>query len=161
MNAILSHNFIPLEMMDTVLTPIVKENRSDLTYINNYRTVALTNIISKVSELVILEKCKCNLNSSDIQFGFKCGHFTDLSVFLLKEIVSYFNSNKSPVYMAFLDAEIAFDSVCHWSLFDKLLQRNISSVFIRILMYWYSNQEFYIKWSNQLSSPFTVSNGVR
>ena len=28
-------------------------------------------------------------------------------------------------------------------------------------MYWYSNKEFYIKWSNQLSSPFTVWKGVR
>ena len=63
--------------------------------------------------------------------------------------------------MAFLDAEKAFDTVCHWSLVDKLLQWNISSPFIGILMYWYSNQEFYIKWYNQLSSPFTVSNGVR
>ena len=46
-NAILSHNYIPLEMMDTVLTPIVKDNRGDLTDRNNYRPIALTNIISK------------------------------------------------------------------------------------------------------------------
>ena len=33
--------------------------------------------------------------------------------------------------------------------------------FIRILYYWYSKQNMKVKWGNCLSSPFSVSKGVR
>ena len=33
--------------------------------------------------------------------------------------------------------------------------------FVKILYYWYSKQNMKVKWGNCLSSPFSVSNGVR
>ena len=34
-------------------------------------------------------------------------------------------------------------------------------IFVRLLQYWYSNQRLCVKWGSQLSSSFSVTNGVR
>ena len=65
------------------------------------------------------------------------------------------------MYCAFLDASKACDRVNHYMLFKKLIERNIPTCFVRILYYWYSKQNMKVKWGNCLSSPFSVSNGVR
>ena len=39
---------------------------------------------------------------------------------LLNDITSYFKSQSSPVFVAALDADVFFNSICHVSLFIKL-----------------------------------------
>ena len=55
----------------------------------------------------------------------------------------------------------AFDRVEHWSLFKKLIDRNVPLVVVRILVHWYRQQTLCVKWGRNTSSFFTVSNGVR
>ena len=50
------------------------------------------------------------------------------------------------------------------SCLKKLLKRSISVDTIRMLMFWYiqcSKQEICIKWGNETSGCFPISNGVR
>ena len=42
-----------------------------------------------------------------------------------------------------------------------MLKRGISVVIVRILLFWYSKQKICIKWGNETSSCFKISNGVR
>ena len=65
------------------------------------------------------------------------------------------------MYACFIDASKAFDRVNHWFLFDKLLNRGVPIMLVRILMTWYTTQTFVVKWDNVISSTFHVSNGVR
>ena len=76
-------------------------------------------------------------------------------------LIDYYVTNGSPVYICFLDASKAFDKINHWSLFRKLLCKNMSTIIVRLLYVWYANQNFLIKWNGCLSSPFHVTNGVR
>ena len=69
--------------------------------------------------------------------------------------------NGSQVFGCFLDASKAFDSIDHAVLFDKLLQQNLSSVIIRALLKWYTDQRVNVSWNNCYSDKFSVSNGVR
>ena len=101
------------------------------------------------------------LGSSDHQFGFKQNQSTDMCVFALKEIIDYYNTKSSPVYLCFMDASKAFDKVNHWFLFEKLLLRGLPVPIVRLLVYWYSSQNFFVSWSGVLSSAFKVTNGVR
>ena len=54
-----------------------------------------------------------------------------------------------------------FDRVNFYKLFDKFLQRGVPAIFVRLLMFWYTHQEFTVRWGNTLSDNFLVSNGVR
>lgn len=84
-----------------------------------------------------------------------------MCVFTLKQIIEFYMHKGSPVYVCFLDASKAFDRVNHWCLFSKLAKRGIDTAILRLLVYWYTNQTFCVRWGNTLSSFFTVTNGVR
>ena len=60
-----------------------------------------------------------------------------------------------------MDASKAFDKVNHYHRFSKLIKRGLPAIVIRLLMFWYSTQEFLVRWCNSVSPSFTVSNGVR
>ena len=102
-----------------------------------------------------------NLSSGDNQFSFKAAHSTDTCIFVLKQVVEFYNRNSSPVFSCFIDASKAFDRVNHWTLFRKLIERNIPLIIVKMLASWYGIQKFSIKWGNSLSKWFSVTNGVR
>ena len=53
-NSMIVHNFIPSSMLDTVIVPLIKDKNGDVQDVDNYRPLALTCIISKLLEFVIL-----------------------------------------------------------------------------------------------------------
>ena len=160
-NAMCKHVFIPSSLMDTVVIPIIKDKRESISDKNNYRPIAITNVISKVLEAIILRQIENKLSTSDNQFGYKRSHGSEMCVFALKQVIEYYKHNNSPVYVCYLDASKAFDRINHWTLYSKLIDRNISVTFVRLLMYWYGNQQFCIRWGSTYSNYFFVSNGVR
>ena len=101
------------------------------------------------------------MSTSDHQFGFKRGTGTDMCIFLLKQIIFSYLQQGSPIFSIFLDASKAFERVFHELLFRKLLLRDVSPCFIRLLQYWYRQQQMRVRWGSQLSQSFGVSNGVR
>ncbi len=155
------HNFLPPGIMDTVIVPVVKDTKGDVSSKDNYRPIAITSVLSKIIEILILNRYETLLCTSDNQFGFKNNGSTDMCVFTLKQIVDYYRNNGSPVYLCFLDASKAFDRVHHNLLFDKLRKRNVPHIIVRLLVFWYTSQTFVVRWCNAISESFTVSNGVR
>ena len=128
---------------------------------NNYRPIALVTAASKILEIVILNHIELYIDTSHNQFGFKRKHSTDTCVYALKNIIQYYKQHNSPVFTCFLDASRAFDRVNFWSLFKKLVDRGVPILIVRLLSYWYNNQEFCVKWGNSTSMCFITTNGVR
>lgn len=160
-NALIVHNYVPHDFMVTVLLPIVKDNKGDLSSCDNYRPIALTTIISKVFERVILNRYSDIVLTTGNQFGFKPKHSTEECVFVFKQVLDFYNSNSSPIYATFLDLSKAFDRVNHNILFSKLLEKGIHPLIVRILNTWYVTQTFVVKWGSAISSCFHVTNGTR
>ena len=65
------------------------------------------------------------------------------------------------MYVAFLDASKAFDKISHWTLFRKLIDRNVPMYLIKVLCYWYQHQLMSVRWGYSISNVFNVTNGVR
>ena len=92
--------------------------------------------------------------------GFKTKHSTDMCVFLLKQPITYYITRGSPIFCVFLNASKAFDRVNHYLLFQKLIVGNVPMCFVRLLLYWYTQQCMQIRWGRCYSSLFSVTNGV-
>jgi len=73
-----------------------------------------------IIELILLDRLHEILVTVCNHFGFKNKHgSTDMCVFSLKQVIEYYNSRSSPVYVSYLDACKAFDRINHWCLFKK------------------------------------------
>ena len=53
-----------------------------------------------------------------------------------------------------------FDNISHWTLFRKLIDRGVPLYLVKILYYWYQNQEMTVRWGACVSDRFKVTNGV-
>ena len=87
-NACLKHGFLPDSMIHTILVPIIKDKTGDVTSKNNYRPIALASVISKIFEVVLLNRCEHLLYTTDNQFGFKSHHSTDLCTRVVPEVIA-------------------------------------------------------------------------
>ena len=69
--SIVSHSYLPGNVTHSLLVPLVKNKGGALDDISNYRAIALSTSVSKVFELVLLERLAPYLCTNDAQFGFK------------------------------------------------------------------------------------------
>ena len=76
-------------------------------------------------------------------------------------MVNYYLKLNTPVYICFLDIKSAYDRVSHWKLLSKLMERKVPMYLIKLIQFWLTEQKFYVRWSNKLSSAFTMTNGIR
>ena len=64
-----------------LVIPIVKDKCKNISDIGNYRPIALSSVLSKVFELILLSKLNSYFCTTDYQFGFKSNHSTDLCIY--------------------------------------------------------------------------------
>ena len=144
-----------------LLVPLLKSKVKDPANSSNYRPIAIATVLSKVIEKVVLHRLEAYLHTLDCQFSYKKGLGTEMCVWTLRNAIQYYTSRGSPVYLCFLDASKAFDRVNYWKLFNKLIIRGTPGYLVKLLMFWYTTQEFCIKWGNSFSLPFKTANGIR
>ena len=65
-------------------------------------------------------------------------------------------NHSSSVFCVFLDATKAFDRVQYCSLFDKLLDRNVDPLFLRIMVNICTGQLVKVLWNGVYSQNFPV-----
>ena len=66
--------------MDSIIVPMVKDKKGNLSSKDNYRPLAITCIISKVFEILILNRYRYIFNTTDNQVGFKNKLSTDMCI---------------------------------------------------------------------------------
>jgi hypothetical protein len=158
---IIMHGYVPNAFGEGIIIPLVKDKSGFLNNVANYRPITLTHVISKVFEGIILNVCKDNLCSDELQFGFKSGLGCSDAIFCIRTVVDYYIENNSSVFAAALDLKKAFDSVNHFKLFASLLKSGIPLPIVNIIHCWYCKLFVRIRWNNSLSCLFSVGSGVR
>lgn len=160
-SGMLVHGILSSSMLSVLLVPVIKDKTGKISSIENYRPIALTSVLSKVLERILLDRLEKYVVTTDYQFGFKSKHGTDMCIYALKEAVSKYTKQNSTMFLCFLDASKAFDRINHGKLFVKLQERGVPPYLIRVLHFWYANQTMRVRWGNTTSDPFLVTNGVR
>ena len=160
-NAFIQHSFVPNDFLEGTISPVVKNSSGNIHAADNYRGVTLSSTFAHMFENALRLKFGGYLTSSDLQFGFKSKHGTNHAAFTLKSCVNHFTQRGSSVYVAFLDFTKAFDTISHCGLFLKLIDRNVPLCFLLIIMFWYMNMQYDVKWANSRSSSFKVKCGTK
>ena len=160
-NSFIQHGFVPTNLLKGTITPIVKNNEGDINTTDNYRGITLCGTYSHMFENALRLKLSQYLTSDELQFGFKPKHGTSHAVFALKSCVNYFTKRGSNVFVAFLDYSKAFDTISHYGLFLKLMDRNVPLGFLLVVMFWYLNMEYECKWGSSYSERFPVLCGTK
>ena len=70
-NSILSHGCVPISFLSSTIIPIPKNPRLDLNNSENYRAIALSSVIGKFFDKIVIEKQVEQLGTSELQFGYK------------------------------------------------------------------------------------------
>ena len=160
-NALLSHSYLPNEFLYGTVSHIIKDSNGDSTDSSNYRGITLGPILSHVFEAALLRKFGSFLASDNLQFGFKKSHSTSHAIFVLRSTIDYYLSHGSSVIVAFLDCSKAFDTISHYGIFLKMMDRNVPLVFLAIMIYWYCNMKCRCRWNNSFSEFFDVLTGTK
>ena len=152
----ISHGYTPTVLLKSTIVYIPKDNKACLSNSDNYRGISLFNSINKLFDHVILYLYKDQLQSSDMQFGYKKGHSTTLCTLVYKEVISHYVNNNTSVYSCLLDASKAFDRVHLGKLFSILLHKDILTTVVRLYFDSYSRQKARVGWNNIMSEYFCV-----
>ena len=107
-----------------VLVPILKGNK-DATDSSNYRPIALSSTFIKIVARLILSRYESVFATTSSQFGFKPDSSTSLCTAAIKNIITRYLHNQSPVLGCFLDVSKVFDLVDHDILFEALMKRGL------------------------------------
>ena len=123
--------------MISTLIPLVKDKLGDITAINNYRSIALSSLILKVFDWVVLLLYSDDLTVDELQFSFQQNTSTSMCTWLAVEAIECFMRDGSDVYVCVMGMTKAFDTVQHSKLFWKLVDKGIPPIYIRLLLIMY------------------------
>ena len=93
------HGYVPSRLMDSIIISLLKDRKGDISDKDNYRTIAITCISSRLIQLLILHRYEYCFKMTYHQFSFKLHLSTNMCVFVLQETVDYYMPSLSPVYM--------------------------------------------------------------
>ena len=160
-NSMLIHGYCPKDFLLSTLVPIPKNKQKSLNCSDNYRAIALSSILGKILDNILLVKCSTIFQTSDMQYGFKKKHSTNHCTFVVQEVIKYYSNNNSNVLTTLIDASKAFDRVEYCKLFSLLLSKGICPLIGRFLLSLYTNQSFRVKWCDTLTILAVATNGVK
>ena len=84
------------------MIPIHKGGKVCSTNADLYRSLAISSILSKILDYVIIDQQSDSLGTSDYQFGFKSHSSTMLCSTMLIETIQYYDENgRQPLYVLF------------------------------------------------------------
>ena len=155
------HGHVTETLLVATLVPIVKDKLADLCSSKNYRSIAISSLILKLLDWIILLNYGHLLKSNDFQFGFQKFSNTSLCSWVVYETIDQYLREGSTVFGCLLDCTKAFDTIEHSRLFQKLIDSKMPLIIVRLLIIIYRRQTANVRWKGQLSDEFLIRNGVR
>ena len=153
------HAHVSQVLLLSTLIPLVKDKLSSITISKNYRSVAISSILLKLFDwvMIILEGSALGLN--ELQFAYQAGCSTVMCTWAALETIDYFLKNGSEVFTCATDMSKAFDLTLHSLMFKKMMYAGVSPIMVRLLIHIYINQVANVRWNGDTSTSFSVKNG--
>ena len=97
--AFLVHGHVSELFLYSALIPIVKNAKNSKFTSDNYRLIAISSLILKIFDHIMLSLYSSNFCSENFQFGYQKFHSTSMCTWTLIETANYFVNRGSPVYV--------------------------------------------------------------
>ena len=136
----LIHGHMTLFLLLATLIPIIKDKLGSINCSKNYRSIAISSLVLKLIDWIILTLYGVTLRLDELQFAYQPGCSTTMCTWSVVETISYFMRNGSDVFTCCMDMTKAFDLVKHSLIFYKLLDAGLPLIFLRLLMFVYMKQ---------------------
>ena len=128
------HAHITDFLLSSMLIPIIKDKLSDITSSDNYRSIAISSLVMKLYDLVIMSLFRENLYFDDLQFGYQTDVSTSMCTWLATETISHFQRNGSEVFSCLMDMSKAFEKVQHSHLFRTLFDQGMPPIIVPFIL---------------------------
>ena len=138
----------PLILVSTIV-PLVKDKLGDVSSSNNYRSIALSSLILKVFDWVVILALGDRLATDELQFGYQKRTSTNMCTWLAVETIDHFLRNGSEVFVGVMDMSKAFDNLKQSLLFWQLIERGLPAIYLRLILAMYRQQSANVLWNGK------------
>jgi len=154
---------VPLGCSHVYIVPLpkVKDCTTKSLKYEDFRSIAISPVVSKIFENSLLMKLGDFLSTHNNQFGFKKGLNCNHVIYTVRRVVENFVNGGNTVNLCSIDLSKAFDKVNHHALFMKLMKRNLPVALLDLFENWLQNCFSCIKWNHVFSDVFAIRFGVR
>jgi hypothetical protein len=144
-------------------TKITVPKKGDLSHCRNWRGITLLVVISKICNVIVLERIKSTLEKGfpKEQAGFRHSRSCIDQISTLRIIIEQFFEFQSPLYLLFVDHQIAFDSLNRAWIGEELSVRGHPGKFINLIREGCEDFCCRVLHEGQLSDPIKTSSGFR
>ena len=157
----LYHGTVTPSLLACSFLPLLKSTLKDPSDPDSYRAIAGSSLILKTFELVVLILWGELLSSDSLQFGYKAKTSTTHCTWLVSEVVQHMLRAGGNPILTVLDCSKAFDKCKFSLLFQRLLDKGLPPVVIRVMVYVYMEQYGWVRWGDSKSRQMSISNGTR
>ncbi len=160
-NTSLSQAVVPTCLKSTTIIPV--PNKSPLSCLNDYRPTALTPIMMKCFERLVMQKIKTSLpNTLDpLQFAYRPNRSTDDAISsTLHLALTHIENKDSYVRMLFIDFSSAFNTIIPQQLINKLNLLGLNNSLCNWILEFLTGRPQSVRVGHNTSSITTVSTGA-
>ena len=152
---------VPTCFKASVIVPVPK--KAKVTTLNDYRPVALTSIVMKVFEKLVLQVLQLVTDSQfdPLQFAYRANRSVDDAVSLtLHRVLEHLETAGSYARILFIDYSSAFNTIVPQRLFDKLMTMNVDPQLCRWVLDFLLNRSQVVRIKGRLSGKITLNTGT-
>jgi len=160
-NSSLQLSTVPRCFKSSTIVPVPKKTK--VTSLNDYRPVALTSLVMKALERLVLKHIQSIVSSKldPLQFAYQANRSVDDAVaFALHYVLQHLESPSRYVRLLFIDYSSAFNTIVPQKLFDKLQLFDLSSSICFWLLDFLLQRPQTVKINNLLSKTTILSTGA-
>uniref|UniRef100_A0A669BZP0 Reverse transcriptase domain-containing protein n=1 Tax=Oreochromis niloticus TaxID=8128 RepID=A0A669BZP0_ORENI len=160
-NLSLLQSVVPSCLKSATIVPVPKKNT--VSCLNDYRPVALTPIIAKCFEQLIMSHIKAAIpaNLDPHQFAYRANRSTeDTIITALHTAVTHLDCSNTYVRMLFVDLSSAFNTVHPHKLVNKLSNLGLSSSLCSWILDFLSNRPQNVRMGEHTTSTLILNVGV-
>ena len=149
----------PVHLALALLSIIPK--KGNLLLPKNYRGIQMMRALGSLYDRIIARRLYSWMHVEPEQSAFQKGKSAIMQIFTLRILIEIAKRKNTPIYIASVDIEKAFDKISRYRLLAKLIARGIGFAMLEALKRIYLHTSCIIHFYGSFSNEFETFSGIR